>query len=337
MDFLKKLKNDFILCAEGYLFEMERRGYLKAGPFVPEVTIDFPKALEELHNEFVRAGSDVVLAFTYYAHRDKLKIIGRENDLLKMNKNALKIAKKVARENKVLFAGNISNTWVYDPKDESSKKTVRKMFTEQVRWAKDAGVDFVVGETFGFLGEAEIALDVIKSFGLKSVITYAVNSSEKTWDGYSWVEACKRIEDLGADVVGLNCLRGPDTMMPLLKKIRKALKGNMAALPVPYHTTKKEPIFQSFRHKGKRAFPIDMDSYVIPRCETARFAAEARKLGVNYIGLCCGAGPHHIRAMAEELGRTVPASKYSPDMKLHGLYGTDKVVRKNYRSHRKDW
>jgi betaine-homocysteine S-methyltransferase len=54
----------------------------------------------------------------------------------------------------------------------------------------------------------------------------------------------------------------------------------------------------------------------------ADFAVAARDLGVNYVGICCGAGPHHVRAMAEALGRTAPASKYSPSMDLHPVLGT---------------
>ena len=84
-DLLVRLENDILLVAEGYLFEMERRGYLKAGPFVPEVVLDFPMALRQLHEEFVRAGSDVVVAFTYYGHRSKLKAIGKEELLEKLN------------------------------------------------------------------------------------------------------------------------------------------------------------------------------------------------------------------------------------------------------------
>ena len=55
----------------------------------------------------------------------------------------------------------------------------------------------------------------------------------------------------------------------------------------------------------------------------AKFALQARELGVDYIGICCGAGPHHVRAMAEALGRQVPASKYSPSMELHPMFRTD--------------
>ena len=97
-DLLHMLANGPVVCAEGYLFECERRGYLQAGAFVPEVVLDHPEVVGELHREFVHAGSDVVEAFTYYAHREKLRLIGREDDLEPLNRGALAIAAEVARE-----------------------------------------------------------------------------------------------------------------------------------------------------------------------------------------------------------------------------------------------
>jgi hypothetical protein len=70
---LKWLDDGPVVCAEGYLFELERRGYLQAGAFVPEVVLEHPEKVSELHREFVHAGSDIVEAFTYYAHREKLR------------------------------------------------------------------------------------------------------------------------------------------------------------------------------------------------------------------------------------------------------------------------
>ena len=91
-----------MICAEGYLFELERRGYLQAGGFVPEVVLEHPEKVAELHREFVHAGSDVVEAFTYYAHREKLRVIGREDDLERINRRALEIAKEVSAESEAL-------------------------------------------------------------------------------------------------------------------------------------------------------------------------------------------------------------------------------------------
>src|SRR6185369_8742476 len=103
----------------------------------------------------------------------KLRVIGREGDLEPINRRALEIAKAVADETGALLAGDICNTNVYDPADPASHKAVRAMFEEQVGWAVDAGVDFVVGETFSWAQEALIALDVILSAGRTAVITLA--------------------------------------------------------------------------------------------------------------------------------------------------------------------
>ncbi|KAI6174972.1 Homocysteine methyltransferase [Aphelenchoides bicaudatus] len=341
---IERLNKGPVLAAEGYLFELERRGYLKAGAFVPEVVLDNPEALRELHREFVNAGSEVIEAFTYYAHRDKLRVIGREGDLEPLNKQALKIAKEVAQEFKekkgleVLVAGNISNTWVYDHEDpEGSGQIVRQMYEEQVGWAKEAGCDFIIAETISFLGEALIALEVIHKHGLPAVVTFAVLDNEKTHDGYGWIEACQALEKKGAEVVGFNCFRGPQTMLPLLRKLRPAVKCHIAAQPVPYRTTDACPTFTSLKdEQGKHYFPLRLDTQLVSRFEMAAFAKEAQELGVNYIGVCCGCCPVQIRQMAEVLGRTVPSSRYTVDMSQHGILGTA-AVKEHQKKFKHEW
>ena len=102
MNLVERLDQGPVLCAEGYLFAMERRGYLQAGAYVPEVVLEHPEVVTQLHREFIRAGSDVVQAFNYYGHREKLRIIGKEHLLEPMQKNALQIAKDAANEFKDL-------------------------------------------------------------------------------------------------------------------------------------------------------------------------------------------------------------------------------------------
>ena len=336
---LERLQLGPVICAEGYVFELERRGYLQAGAFVPEVVLEHPEVVLQLHRDFVHAGSDVVEALTYYAHREKLKLIGRENDLEPINRRALEIAKSVAAESGALFAGDICNTNVYDPADSASHRAVRAMFEEQVGWAVDAGVDYVVGETFSYAQEALIALDVIKRAGQTAVITLAMHQADVTREEWTVVEACRRLADAGADVVGLNCIRGPATMMPLLRTIRAAVSTPVAALPVPYRTTPNAPSFQSLRDGhwhdawGSRPFPTALDPFTCNRFEIAEFGKEALALNIRYLGVCCGAGPHHIRALAEAVGKRPPASRYSADMSKHAFLGSHerlKQVQKDY-------
>jgi betaine-homocysteine S-methyltransferase len=333
---LERLAVGPVVCAEGYLFEFERRGFLQAGAYVPEVVLERPDLVEELHREFVHAGSDVVEAFTYYAHRAKLRIVGREKDLEKINRTALRIARKVARSTGTLLAGDICNSSIYGIDDAPSHRQARRIFDEQVGWASDAGVDFIVGETYSFGGEALLALEAIQRSGRPAVITLSIPREGVTREGWTAAEACRRLQDAGAGVVGLNCARGPATMMPLLRAVRAAVTCHVAALPVPYRTTPAEPTFQSLTdpHGASipehRPFPTALDPFVCNRYEIAEFGKEALALGVRYLGVCCGAGPHHIRSLAEALGRRPPASRFSPDMSKHILFGSDRRLRQDY-------
>ena len=337
-DLITRLNEGPVLCAEGYLFAMERRGYLQAGAFVPEVVLEHPEVVTQLHREFIRAGSDVVQAFTYYGHREKLRIIGKENLLESLQKNALKIAKDARDEFKdlnLLVAGNVANTNVYDPNDKKSNIECQKMFEEQVGWAKDAGVDFVIAETITWVEEMKIALKAIKDAGLIAVCNYAFRSAGGLRDGISPGEGCKILEDHGADVVGTNCFRGPEMTMKLLPEIRKAVSCHVAALPVPYRTTEQRPGFLNQVDEGcdcipgGNAFPVALDNLYCNRFEMAEFAKQCSNMKVNFIGICCGAEPHHVREMAVALGRKPIAYKYYPDMSKHYAHGNDPTLKKH--------
>src|SRR5580692_6462936 len=186
---MKRLAEGPVICAEGYVFELERRGYLQAGAFVPTVLTEHPEVVEQLHMDFVHAGSDVTQALTYYVHREKLRVIGREKDLLSMNRTALRIAKKVARRTGTLFAGDICNTNIYDPADPKALKEVARIFAEQVGWAADAGVDYIVAETFSWGAEALMALEAIKKYSkVPAVVTIAQHREVTMREGWSVAE-----------------------------------------------------------------------------------------------------------------------------------------------------
>jgi betaine-homocysteine S-methyltransferase len=338
---LERLADGPVLCAEGYLFELERRGYLQAGPFVPEVVLEHPEQVRILHEEFLHAGSDVVEAFTYYAHREKLRLIGKDDLLEPLNRGALKIAQEAAAGSGALVAGNVCNTNVFDPADPATRGQVREMFAEQVRWAAEAGVDFVIAETFRYGEEAMLALEAVREAGLPAVITLAPGREPVTRDGWPLTDTGRRLADAGADVVGLNCARGPATMLPLLEELVAALDVPVAGLPVPYRTTPEQPTFQSLRDPGLplpdgQAFPTALDPFTCNRYEIADFTRRARAAGVRYLGLCCGAAPHHVRAMAEALGRHPEASRYSEDMSKHVFLGTDPTLARHNQEFRRE-
>ncbi|XP_045189423.2 betaine--homocysteine S-methyltransferase 1-like [Mercenaria mercenaria] len=332
---LERLQNGgSVIVAEGFLFEIERRGYMSAGPFVPVVSVEHPEVLRQLYEEFVHAGSEVVLAFTYYAHREKLRVVGREDDLEVINKAALSMAREVADEHGCLMAGNICNSAVYVTGDEESHKITEAIFKEQIEIAVEMGADFILGETFMDTGEAMLALECIKKYGkgVPAVITLSASAKDTLVDGVGVVEACKNLEEAGVAVVGLNCFAGPDTMLPLLKQIKEVCKGPIAALPVPYNTTPEEPVFTALTVPGtkRRAFPLDLCACQCSRTKVEEFAKECKEMRIQYVGLCCGNSANLTRIIAEVYGRTPPASKYAPDMKKHYIFGDKSKFRKEF-------
>ena len=131
---LERLNSGPVICAEGFLFEIEKRGYMASGEFVPMVSLDHPEALENLHRDFQHAGSDIVEAFTYNGHREKMRVISKEDLLEPLNRAALKIAKKVATNpikgtEPNLMAGNINNSNIWKENDSKTHLEVEKMFS----------------------------------------------------------------------------------------------------------------------------------------------------------------------------------------------------------------
>jgi hypothetical protein len=116
----------------------------------------------------------------------------------------------------------------------------------------------------------------------------------------------------GADIVGTNCGRDPDRMLPVVEIVRRATPGYVAAQPIGFRTRDDRPNFTQLAE-----FPLALDSLTLSRAEMGAYATRARTLGVNYIGSCCGSVAHHVRAMAEALGRRPPASAKSADLDRH--------------------
>lgn len=332
---LERLDKGPVICAEGFLFELERRGYLTAGEFVPEVALEEPEALKTLHRDFQRAGSDVVEAFTYNGHREKMRVIGKEDLLEPLNRAALRIARDVADSNPSgtpdLVAGNISNSNIWDPDSKDAQKEVRNMFAEMCGWAAEEGADMLIGETFYYTDEALCALEVMKEHDLPSVVTIAMMGENVMRDGKTAVEACQELEQAGADVVGMNCFRGPTTMMPYLREIRAAVSCHVAALPIPYRTTPEHPTFFNLPDDNGctcpsphgRTFPTALDPMFMNRYEIRKFAEDAYAMDIRYLGVCCGNNPMLTREVAEAVGRETEASRFSERMENHFMYGTN--------------
>jgi betaine-homocysteine S-methyltransferase len=302
MGILERLAEGPVLGDGGYLLELEKRGYVQAGPFTPEVVVEHPEALAQLHREFLRAGAEVLQTMTFYASDDKLATVRMEGTVDDINRNAVRIAREVASEGDALVAGNLSLTWAYDPADDASPDHVRRLFDRQLRDQLDAGPpDFWIGETFSFIGEALLFVERAKATKLPVMVTMSFEAlPAKSYEGDAPGEAARKLANAGADIVGVNCLNGPAQQLPIAKEMVKALGGEVpvAAQPVAYATTDREPDFTS-----GEAFPFALTPMTLARGEMAAFAESARRAGVRYIGSCCGSVAEHVRAMAKVLGK----------------------------------
>ena len=117
---MERLADGPVLGDGGYLLELEKRGYVRGGPFTPEVSLTCPEALIELHREFLQAGAEVLQALTFYASEDKLRTVGLGVKVDDINRAAVRCARAAVEANRSdsLVAGNLSLTssssYVYD-------------------------------------------------------------------------------------------------------------------------------------------------------------------------------------------------------------------------------
>jgi betaine-homocysteine S-methyltransferase len=295
---MERLAEGVVLGDGGYLLELEKRGYVRGGPFTPEVSLAHPDALIELHREFLRAGSEVLQALTFYASEDKLATVGLAGRVDEINRAAVQCARAAASEGDALVAGNLSLTWAYDPKDPGSADHVRALFDQQLQVQTDVGVDLVIGETFTWLGEAMIALERARLTGLPVMVTMSFEKEAHAYEGDSPGECARKLADAGADVVGINCLRNPEKTLPLMEEVRRVVDIPVACQPVAYRTPVDQPDFTALPE-----FPFALDPLQLSRQEMAEYAVQAGDLGVDYIGACCGTVASHIREMARALGK----------------------------------
>jgi len=320
---LERLEEGVVLGDGGYLLELEKRGYVQAGPFTPEVVIEHPEAVLQLHREFLQAGSEVLQALTFYASREKLATTGYADRVEEINRAAVRLARQAAGSS-ALVAGNLSLTWMYDPRDPKSPDRVRKLCDQQLQIQLDEGIDLVICETYSYLGEALLAVERALKTGLPVMATMCFEKKPVTTDGKTPAECARALEEAGAHIVGVNCLWSPRHMLPVAKEMRQAVRSAyVAAQPTAYCTTDDCKDFTALKQ-----FPFEMDGMQLSRRDMAEFARAAKEADIRYIGACCGAVASHVREMARALGK-IPAQ----DRKWRVDYGKPMSAYEYYEHH----
>jgi betaine-homocysteine S-methyltransferase len=306
------LKQDVVRGDGGYLIELERRGYVDSGSrrekvgtgkgsgqFTPEIAINHPHALRELHEEFLNSGSEVLQALTFFGTREKLGRAGYGAETEHINHAAVKLAKEVAGDN-ALVAGSVSRTQLTEREGIASLDKSRDHIAEQIRFLKDAGVDFLVLETFFHLAEMEVALQCAADVGLPAVATMSFRPLiTKCSDDHTPAQCAKVMADLGAVAVGANCEQDPQRMLLLLREMREAVAVPLAAQPAAFRTTEECHSFTRLP-----AFPDDLEMIQVSRREFYDFGKIANNEGIGFVGGCCGCNAAYIRALNSGLEGT---------------------------------
>ncbi len=304
---LERLSKGVVLGDGGYLLELEKRGYVQPGPFTPEVVLEHPSAVTELHREFLDAGAEVLQSLAFYASKEKLATTGYADRVADINRAAVRLAREVAGD-RALVAANLSLTWMYDPKDASSAEKVGRLFDEQLEAQLKEAPDFVIAETFSWLGEALVAAERVEKTGLPSMVTMSFDKNPMSYDGHTPAECARALRDAGADIVGVNCLRNPILMLPIAREMRDAVTGFVATQPTAYRTPPGIPDFTATKE-----FPYETETLVLSRRAMGAYAAEAKGIGINYLGSCCGSVPIHVREMARALAKAPPDRAWRVD------------------------
>ncbi|XP_049956002.1 betaine--homocysteine S-methyltransferase 1-like isoform X1 [Schistocerca serialis cubense] len=318
---LERLEEGVVIGDGGFVFALEKRGYVKAGPWTPEATVENPEAVRQLHREFLRAGADVMQAFTFYACDTKLENRGHDAGEKftgkAINKAACDIAKEVAAEGDALVAGGLSQTPTY--LSGGTKEQVQKEFQNQVDVFIQNDVDFLICEYFEHVEEMEWAIEVCKASGKAVAATMCIGPLGDLHNIPAG-ECAVRMAKAGADIVGVNCHFDPFVVLDTVKLMKEALdkegiKVHLMSQPLAYHTP--DAGRQGFIDLPE--FPFALEPRVVTRWDIHRYAREAYKLGIRYIGGCCGFEPYHIRAISEEL--IEERGKQSKATEKHDLWG----------------
>lgn len=286
-----------ILDSEGiYVFDgaVGTRFYDK-GVFInrsyDELNLTSPDLVSEVHHEYVKAGADIIETNTFGATRHKLQQYGLENKLREINIAGARIAREAAGED-VFVAGAVGPLDLrIEPYGPTSFDEAKEMFKEQVSALLEGGVDLFIIETFSDLSEIHQAILAVKELcDLPIFAQMTIKTDGKTVFGADAEVLAQRLDEYGADVIGLNCGVGPTHILTALEKMRSATTKKLVAQPnagLP-------------RDVQGRQFYMSSPEYM------SKFAKRFIKAGASFVGGCCGTTPQHIKLIADSVRAVSP-------------------------------
>ncbi len=256
-----------------------------------ELNLTAPDLVKEVHEEYVNAGADVIQTNTFGATRHKLKQHSLETKIREINIAAAKIARQAAKES-TFVAGSIGPLDLrIEPYGPTSFEEARAMFSEQADALLEGGVELFVLETFSDLSEIQQAIIAVQELcDLPIVAQIQIQTDGKTIFGVTPEVFTKRLDEWGADIIGLNCGVGPTHVLSELETMRSVTNKKLIAQP-------------------NAGLPRDVQGRQFYMCSPeymSKFAKRFIKAGAKFVGGCCGTTPKHIKLMADSVRAISP-------------------------------
>lgn len=287
-----------------------------------ELNLVSPDLVREVHAEYVKAGADIIETNTFGATRHRLQQYGLESKLREINIAGVKLAREAASEN-VFVAGAIGPLDLrIEPYGPTSFDEAKEMFKEQVSALLEGDVDLFCLETFSDLSEIQQAIKAVRELcDLPIFAQMTIETSGRTVFGADPELIAQRLEEYGADVIGLNCGVGPTHTLTALEKMRSATTKKLAAQP-------------------NAGLPRDVQGRQFYMCSPeymSKFAKRFIKAGAAFIGGCCGTTPQHIKLISDAVRafspRSIKSAKITASAKVSDLMPQDvEVVAPELRS-----
>jgi homocysteine S-methyltransferase len=256
-----------------------------------ELNLTAPDLVREVHAEYVKAGADIIETNTFGATRYRLQAYSLENRLREINVAGVKLAREAAGEN-VFVAGAVGPLDLrIEPYGPTSFEEAKEMFAEQIAALLEGGIDLFVLETFSDLSEIEQAIKAVKELSdLPIVAQMTIATDGKTIFGADEETLTLKLDELGADVIGLNCGVGPTHILTALEKMRGVTTKRLSAQP-------------------NAGLPRDVQGRQFYMCSPeymSKFAKRFIKAGATLIGGCCGTTPQHIKLISDAVRAISP-------------------------------
>jgi homocysteine S-methyltransferase len=256
-----------------------------------ELCLRAPDLVREVHAEYVAAGAEVLETNTFGANRLKLAQYGLEEQVAAVNRRGAELAREAAGGadgGPVLVAGAVGPLGVrIEPYGPTSRDEARALFREQIQALRDGGADCVILETFGDLHEIEQAIRAARDVDpeMPVIAQMTVGDDLRTPYGATPGDVARALDGWGADVIGLNCSVGPQTILEAVEQMAQATARKLSAMP-------------------NAGMPRDVGGRRMYMASAEYFATYARHLvqgGAKVVGGCCGTTPAHVRAMRQAL------------------------------------